>query len=66
MTDTSTRPKRRHQTARGGLRPLSDPEVVEDVEFLISLGRPNDEIARRCNVGLTAIEKKYGKRNPVE
>lgn len=46
-------------------RSLNDPEVCEDVEFLINLGRPNEEIARRCEVGITALEKKYGKRRNI-
>lgn len=48
-----------------GHRSLNDPEVREDVEFLIALGRPNEEIAQRCNVGATALKKLYGSRSTV-
>lgn len=61
--DTQT--KRKPQSPRKGLHSLTDPNVREDVEFLIALGRPNDEIAARCSVGITALEKRYGKRNAM-
>lgn len=51
---------------RYGQNSLNDPDVVEDVEFLIALNRPNEEIARRCNVGVTALEKRYGKRRQYD
>lgn len=55
-----------HRTiTRYGTRSLNDPEVLEDVQFLYDLGVPNDEIARRCNVGLAALDKKYGKRKSI-
>lgn len=51
---------------RYGQRSLNDPDVIEDVEFLIALNRPNEEIARRCDVGITALEKRYGKRKKYD
>lgn len=50
------------EMTKRGFRNINHPDVQEDIEFLIAEGRPNDEIAKRCNVGLYAIEKKYGKR----
>lgn len=46
-------------------RSLDDPEVWEDVQFLIEHKRPNEEIARRCNVGLHALRKRVGTRAGV-
>ncbi len=40
-----------------GKRPLSDPEAMEDVEFLLDQGCSISEVARRANVGLTALDK---------
>lgn len=50
------------ERAAFGVRNINHEDVQEDIEFLIALGRPNSEIARRCSVGLYALEKKYGKR----
>lgn len=55
-TQTAVRPK---------YRSLDDPEVWEDVAFLMSEAggtRPNAEIARRCRVSLHALEKRVGAR----
>ena len=46
-------------------RSLSNPEVLEDVQFLVEVGRPYLEISERCSVAVHAIEKKFGKRKEV-